>query len=79
MRCSDSVLSVNVKSMLACSRLRDSGEKSFSKKKFARFKTSALYYLGAWHRLSRCRNRVSRGGSRRGARGPGPPLIFKPN
>ena len=64
MRCSDSVLSVNIKSMLACSRLRDSGEKSFSKKKFARFNTSAPYYLRAWHRLSRCRNRVSRGGSR---------------
>ena len=71
---------------LACSRLRarDSGEKSFSKKKcekcagagerlspifltatapfpksrasyfrFARFNTSALYYLRAWHRLAR--------------------------
>ena len=61
----------------ACSRLRNSGEKSFSKKKcekragarerqgatapfpksrasyfrFARFNTSALYYLRAWHRL----------------------------
>ena len=55
-------------SCLACSRLRDSGEKWFSKKKcekraapfpksrasyfrFARFNTSALYYLRAWHRL----------------------------
>ena len=54
---------------VACSRLRDSGEKAFSKKKcekratapfpksrasyfrFARFNTSALYYLRAWHRL----------------------------
>ena len=56
---------------VACSRLRDSGEKSFSKKKcdpfpksrapyfrFARFNTSALYYLRAWHRLaSRARER----------------------
>ena len=66
--------------LLACSRLRDSGEKSFSKKKcekragagerqgatalfpksrasyfrFARFNTSALYYLRAWHRLLVC-------------------------
>ena len=59
---------------LACSRLRDGGEKSFSKKKmrktrwgwgetrppfpsgarrFARFNTSPLYYLRAWHRLHR--------------------------
>jgi len=54
-------------SEIACSMLRDSGEKSFSKKKcenarpfpkshasyfrFARFNTSALYYLRAWHRL----------------------------
>ena len=67
--------------LLACSRLRDGGEKSFSKKKCekragagkrhpifpaatapfhksrasyfrsARFNTSALYYLRAWHRL----------------------------
>ena len=51
---------------LACSRLQDSGEKSFSKKKckkrvglgrdasyfrFARFNTSPLYYLRAWHKL----------------------------
>ena len=67
---------------VACSRLRDSGEKSFSEKKcekragagerlspifpaatapfaksrasyfrFARFNTSALYYLRAWPRL----------------------------
>ena len=56
---------------VACSRLRDSGEKSFSKKKcdpfpksrgsyfrFACFNTSALYYLRAWHRLaSRARER----------------------
>ena len=48
---------------LACSRLRGSGEKSFSKKKcknvqgylsqvarvFARFNSSSLYYLRAWH------------------------------
>ena len=46
--------------LVACSRLRDSGEKSFSKKKcekrpsyfrFARFNTSAPCYLRAWHRL----------------------------
>ena len=64
--------------IVACSRLRDSGAKSFSKKKckkragagerflgstapfpksrasyfrFARFNTSAIYYLRAWHRL----------------------------
>jgi len=68
-----------VASALACSRLRDSCEKSFNKKKcekragapiflsatapfpksrasyfrFARFNTSALYYLRAWHRLHR--------------------------
>ena len=56
---------------VACSRLRDSGEKSFSKKKcdpfpksrasyfrFACFNTSALYYLRTWHRLaSRARER----------------------
>ena len=56
---------------VACSRLRDSGEKSISKKKcdpfpksrasyfrFACFNTSALYYLRAWHRLaSRARER----------------------
>ena len=70
---------MDVTSLLACSRLRDSGEKSFSNKKceklagagerqggaatapfpksrpsyfrFARFNTSALYYLRAWHRL----------------------------
>ena len=56
---------------VACSRLRDSGEKAFSKKKcekragagerasyfrFARFNTSALYYLRAWHRLVRMRS-----------------------
>ena len=63
---------------LACSRLRESGEKSFSKRKceqragaeeraatapfpksrssyfrFARFNTSALYYLRASHRLTK--------------------------
>ena len=45
---------------LACSRLRDSDEKSFSKKKCEKragagwasyFRLSALYYLRAWHRL----------------------------
>ena len=49
---------------LACSRLQDGGGKSFRKKKcekrarsrasyfrFARFNTSPLYYLRAWHRL----------------------------
>ena len=65
--------------VLACSRLRDGGGKSFSNKKceeragagerqgctapfpkscasyfrFARFNTSPLYYLRAWHRLFR--------------------------
>ena len=43
---------------LACSRLRDGGGKSFSKKKcekragLARFNTFPLYYLRAWHRLA---------------------------
>ena len=56
---------------MACSRLQDIGEKSFSKKKceklaragerqpksrasyfrFARFNSSPLYYLRAWHKL----------------------------
>ena len=83
----DRFLVCEVWPLLPCSRLRDSGEKSFSKKKceklagagerqgggalspiflaatapfpksrpsyfrFARFNTSALYYLRAWHRL----------------------------
>ena len=70
-----------VNQKLACSRLRDSGEKSFSEKKcekragagerqgghhpapfpksrassfrFACFNTTALYYLRAWHRLTK--------------------------
>ena len=38
---------------VASSRLRDSGEKSrASYFRFARFNTSALYYLRAWHRLT---------------------------
>ena len=59
-----------LKEVLACSRLRDSGEKSFSIKKCekrigagrtclifrsARFNTSPLYYLRAWHRLTNFR------------------------
>ena len=52
-----------VAAILACSRLRDSGEKSFSKKKIAATAPfprvarilfwSALFYLRAWHRLLR--------------------------
>ena len=60
----------NLNEVLACSRLRDSGEKSFSIKKCekrvgagrtclifrsARFNTSPLYYLRAWHRLTKFR------------------------
>ena len=59
-----------LKEVLACSRLRDSGEKSFSIKKCekrigagrtclifrsARFNTSPLYYLRAWHSLTNFR------------------------
>ena len=45
---------------IACSRLRDSGEKSrASYFRFARFNTSALYYLTAWHRLGVRRHKQS--------------------
>ena len=40
-----------VGSKVACSRLRDSGGKSFSNKKCE--KRAGVYYLRAWHRLAR--------------------------
>ena len=45
---------------IACSRLRDSGEKSrASYFRIARFHTSSLYYLRAWHRLGVRRHKKS--------------------
>ena len=43
---------------IACSRLRDSGEKSFSKEEMRKTRGSALYYLRAWYKLP-CQMRIN--------------------